>query len=279
MILFDAISLSLTNIIQAHKAPLALLAINSTGTLLATASDKGTVIRIFALPSGERVHEFRRGSYPAKIYSISFNAVSTLLCVASDTETVHIFKLSRAKAASGNGARAGAPSLAADFEEGGVGVGRFAGREDDTERTNDVAGGGVTCVSTPRASHELTAQRLDPTTLALALARLCRERQQLSSVGHLARRLGARVGAAPARLCVPQAAREGRQESRRRELVSRRATIRRLADPPSTTPQIMVITSEGLFYSYAIDLENGGECILQKIETLLDRTDDSGASV
>lgn len=37
----------------------------------------------------------------------------------------------------------------------------------------------------------------------------------------------------------------------------------------STTPQVMVITSEGLFYSYAIDLENGGECVLQKSYSLL----------
>lgn len=32
----------------------------------------------------------------------------------------------------------------------------------------------------------------------------------------------------------------------------------------------MVVTSEGVFYSYAIDLENGGECILQKSFSLLD---------
>lgn len=32
----------------------------------------------------------------------------------------------------------------------------------------------------------------------------------------------------------------------------------------------MVITSEGVFYSYTIDLENGGECILQKSYSLLD---------
>lgn len=37
----------------------------------------------------------------------------------------------------------------------------------------------------------------------------------------------------------------------------------------STTPHVMVITSEGLFYSYAIDLENGGECVLQKSYSLL----------
>jgi hypothetical protein len=31
-----------------------------------------------------------------------------------------------------------------------------------------------------------------------------------------------------------------------------------------TMPQIMVVSSEGYFYSYNIDLENGGECSLTK---------------
>lgn len=29
-------------------------------------------------------------------------------------------------------------------------------------------------------------------------------------------------------------------------------------------PQVMVISSDGYFYSYHIDLEHGGECSLQK---------------
>ncbi len=32
----------------------------------------------------------------------------------------------------------------------------------------------------------------------------------------------------------------------------------------ATTPHVMVVTSEGYFYSYNIDLENGGECVLMK---------------
>jgi len=38
----------------------------------------------------------------------------------------------------------------------------------------------------------------------------------------------------------------------------------------------MVITSEGVFYSYTIDLENGGECILQKSYSLLDNLGGGG---
>ena len=31
-----------------------------------------------------------------------------------------------------------------------------------------------------------------------------------------------------------------------------------------TMPQVMVISADGYFYSYSIDLENGGECSLLK---------------
>ena len=32
----------------------------------------------------------------------------------------------------------------------------------------------------------------------------------------------------------------------------------------STTPQVFVVTSEGILYVYHIDFETGGECVLQK---------------
>ncbi|KAG1074713.1 hypothetical protein G6F42_025684 [Rhizopus arrhizus] len=92
--IYDVNAMKLANIVQAHKSTISCISMNSEGTLLATASEKGTVIRVFAIPSADKVYQFRRGSYSAKIYSMSFNLVSTLLCVSSDTETVHIFKLS-----------------------------------------------------------------------------------------------------------------------------------------------------------------------------------------
>jgi autophagy-related protein 18 len=61
--------------------------------LLATSSEKGTVIRVWSIPGAEKLYQFRRGTREAKIYSINFNLVSTLLAVSSAHDTVHIFKL------------------------------------------------------------------------------------------------------------------------------------------------------------------------------------------
>lgn len=61
---------------------------------------------MFSIPNAQKLYQFRRGSYPARIHSISFNLVSSLLCVSSDTETVHIFKLGGNTGGPGGGAGA-----------------------------------------------------------------------------------------------------------------------------------------------------------------------------
>uniref|UniRef100_A0A2D4NQ05 WD repeat domain phosphoinositide-interacting protein 2 n=1 Tax=Micrurus surinamensis TaxID=129470 RepID=A0A2D4NQ05_MICSU len=48
---FDTINLRATNMIPAHDSPLAALAFDASGTKLATASEKGTVIRVFSIGS------------------------------------------------------------------------------------------------------------------------------------------------------------------------------------------------------------------------------------
>ena len=80
--------------IPAHDSPLAAIAFNPTGTKLATASERGTVIRIFSVQDGTRLMEFRRGvKRCAHVYSLAFSQDSDYLALSSNTETIHIFKL------------------------------------------------------------------------------------------------------------------------------------------------------------------------------------------
>jgi WD40 repeat protein len=62
-----------TSIIQAHQSSLSCLALNYSGSLLATASDKGTLIRLFSTEDGSPLQEVRRGTDKAEIYSIAFD--------------------------------------------------------------------------------------------------------------------------------------------------------------------------------------------------------------
>lgn len=59
--------------------------------MLATASEKGTLIRIFETKTGNKLKEVRRGMDAAHIYSISFNPDSTVIGVTSDKGTCHLF--------------------------------------------------------------------------------------------------------------------------------------------------------------------------------------------
>ncbi len=78
---------------QAHIGPIACLALNPEGSRLATASDKGTLIRIFDTKDGKQVQELRRGAAQAEIFSIAFDAQTTHLAVSSSKGTVHFYGL------------------------------------------------------------------------------------------------------------------------------------------------------------------------------------------
>eukprot|EP01084_Bolivina_argentea_P014618 27318_1 len=69
------------------------IALNRDSTCVATASDKGTLIRIFDVLSGTLLHELRRGMDRADITSIAFNANSLFLACCSDRGTAHVFSL------------------------------------------------------------------------------------------------------------------------------------------------------------------------------------------
>lgn len=75
-----------------HTNNITGIAINYDGSRIATASEKGTLIRIF---DTRKLHEpwktLRRGTNPANIQSLVLNSAGTELAAASDTGTVHLF--------------------------------------------------------------------------------------------------------------------------------------------------------------------------------------------
>ncbi|XP_044038663.1 WD repeat domain phosphoinositide-interacting protein 1 isoform X4 [Siniperca chuatsi] len=94
IIVYDANNLNTVTMIAAHDSPLAALTFNASSTKLASASERGTVIRVFSIPEGLRLFEFRRGMKRyVNISSLSFSPDGQFLCASSNTETVHIFKL------------------------------------------------------------------------------------------------------------------------------------------------------------------------------------------
>ncbi|KAJ5199021.1 hypothetical protein N7491_000416 [Penicillium cf. griseofulvum] len=99
------------SIIPAHSTPLRAMALSPNGKLLATASESGTLVRIFATGNCTKLAELRRGVDHAVVFSISFSPSNTLLAVTSDKSTLHIFDIPHQQPAA---RRSQSPSLASE---------------------------------------------------------------------------------------------------------------------------------------------------------------------
>ncbi|CCD25080.1 Atg21p NDAI_0E02630 [Naumovozyma dairenensis CBS 421] len=101
IVVYDALNVTPLNYLNSvHKGNIACLAINYDGKLIATGSDKGTIIRIYSTgvdcefnASKALKYEFRRGSRTCNLYQLSFDRKSSMLGCVGDTDTIHIFKL------------------------------------------------------------------------------------------------------------------------------------------------------------------------------------------
>ncbi|CAL0316567.1 unnamed protein product [Lupinus luteus] len=86
-------ALKKTKFIMAHDSRIVCLALTQDGRLLATASSKGTLVRVFNTLDGSLLQEVRRGADRAEIYSLAFSHTAQWLAVSSDKGTVHVFNL------------------------------------------------------------------------------------------------------------------------------------------------------------------------------------------
>jgi autophagy-related protein 18 len=240
VLIFDALNMVALNVVEAHRAPLSCIALNNDGTLLATASETGTIIRVFSLPKGTKLYQFRRGTYPSTIYSMSFNLSSTLLCVSSTTDTVHIFRL-------------GGPPLP------------------DTTRPNFDRWSRERPLSYDSRAESPTTPGSD-TAEGSAVTR-----KTSGTFGSMLRRSSQIMGKSVAGVVggyLPQAVTEMWEPMRDFAFIklpksglgtnSTGGPLRSVVAMSSSSPQVMLVTSDGGFYVFSIDMENGGEGVLVK---------------
>ncbi|KAG4417827.1 Phosphatidylinositol 3,5-bisphosphate-binding protein [Cadophora malorum] len=81
------------SIIPAHGSALRAIDISRDGKILATASETGTLVRVFATSNCARIAELRRGVDHATIFSLSIAPSGQLLAVTSDKSTLHVFDI------------------------------------------------------------------------------------------------------------------------------------------------------------------------------------------
>lgn len=116
--LVDSYTLQAVTTVLAHKTPVQALCLSLDGKLLATASTKGTVIRVFGTPSLAMLYTFRRAtslrnsfvpsrnSFVPRIFGLSFAPDASHVVAAAASGTVHVFQIAGASAAAAAGATA-----------------------------------------------------------------------------------------------------------------------------------------------------------------------------
>tara|TARA_Y100000389_G_scaffold181444_1_gene197044 strand:- start:1087 stop:2085 length:999 start_codon:yes stop_codon:yes gene_type:complete len=89
---WDKTSKDPLRLIKTHNNKLECIQLNNNGEYLATASNMGTIIRIFNINNGILIKEFRRGIYSKIIHNLVFNEYSNLLLSTTLCGTIDIFK-------------------------------------------------------------------------------------------------------------------------------------------------------------------------------------------
>jgi WD40 repeat protein len=83
-------------VIPAHDTEIGAIAVNVEGTLIASASERGHIIKIFSTDGGEVVQELKRGNSKAEINGILFHPTQYILACTSSKTSIHIFEIKKA---------------------------------------------------------------------------------------------------------------------------------------------------------------------------------------
>jgi len=79
------------DVIEAHNNHIEHLYLNNNGKYIISASERGTIIRLFCAKTKEKLNEFRRGSETTKIVDIKMSRKNSLILISSIKGTIHIY--------------------------------------------------------------------------------------------------------------------------------------------------------------------------------------------
>ncbi len=80
-----------STILQAHDNTIDYIYLSKNNMYIVTASDRGTIIRIFDMATLSKKNEFRRGTDPSRIIDINMSDDFAILLVTSEKGTIHLF--------------------------------------------------------------------------------------------------------------------------------------------------------------------------------------------
>ncbi|TDH68904.1 hypothetical protein CCR75_000326 [Bremia lactucae] len=263
IVLYDAIDLSVLNAFQAHRTAPVAMAFNAQGTLLATASESGTLIRVFAIPSGTKIAAFRRGSYSAQVYCLAFNESSTILCASSETGTIHFFSLTGEGSSATGSFGHFAPitttlAVASSTFESSV-FGNTATPPPSaiaaTFQRQTSGNLSVFCTDTIPSTAESIHKSSGPTS------------------GNLNDVAGAMSAYLPSSLSgIAEGTRDFAYARLRSTGVPNKCAVHGPRDAKTPIVQLYVATTDGYFYEYSLNLAIGGKCKLERENVLRDTT-------
>ncbi|CAM9275271.1 unnamed protein product, partial [Ectocarpus fasciculatus] len=281
VILYNALDLKVLNKVVACRSRVVAVSFSRDGKLLATASEQGTVIRIFTVPAAVKLYTLRRGTTSCDIYSMSFNAAATRLAVSSSTRTIHIFDVSAGGAAGGGAGRRsnGSPRQGGNNggeQEGDAEPGSGANKNGSRPRgaldANDASssssgssssGGGL-------ASGFRSVVGMLPNRVTKRMQDYVDCERSFASVrlrGSAGRSICALIPAGDSGVWTGKGGGGGAGKGPGGG--GGHESGRQGEDEEVAGEVLLVVTNEGILYSYVVDTVNGGECRLDEASSLL----------
>ncbi|KAF6070152.1 WD domain, G-beta repeat family protein [Candida albicans] len=300
VIIFNLTSLQPISVIEAHKSTIASMAFSNNGLYLATASDKGTIVRIFEVATGTKLYQFRRGTYPTKIYSLRFSADDKYVLATSSSLTVHIFRLGEEEALETKHKKKKIPAVATILEEETEGsqsneqtksIKRNSEEFEDIRDDGDDSDVDDEDGDIDDESLESNSPKTEPLIdqNRLSMARIIRRSSQ--TLGRkAAQKMGDFLPSRFSSILEPTrnfASLKINAHSKDTKSVAVMNNVLQqdlipqtyLASDNASAKQdlmevslfhIYVVTTEGMLYTYGLDPERGGDCILLNSHCILD---------